>query len=621
MQNPRTAAKNRSFSAQEIGSPLNILGSSDDTTQTSFDRPAAASLWLLQQLNDHDRVDFRLACARLTAWESVFVHSVLGRLDVHLVDKPSPSEPLICVTREALSGVAFWDVDQSPAPQSEVLGWLRAPNEVLETVRAEASVAEAREAAELREIDAIVRDWAEAGELDDKVVEVADWVEHVETIYTFIGRDVFSKSDAGSNTLARDQLLNDLRKRPPDEWRPADRLFVVAAHCLLAGGRSTRLEEFNGRQLTATGLRQSLIDRYAHYCAASGQDPDNMHALSLLELADRVRELTAEVDRSRWLRYRRVHGMTFVKNEYLADFALRDPERMPNLVAEHGWVNLGVPESGDVRADLRAMTLAAAASDAGDDGPDLADGGALGELLAAIVMSAIILTHSDYGMSSAVRDLARMRGTRPRDLDPLLTLRRADFFCCCLPHVTRMSEFVGDEDTVSILWRVAQRMMFNRWHFVPGEFDRKVIPQQRHYYYPPQLPDIAVHANYHHGGHIASKVRFSIRAPGPQAWLPPFEVFGQSFRGCYDIRLVRTQGPPYTLAELFDAERHCALVDELWRTVALGVERGTLPARPIAGFDRQWYETRRWQHLRPYALASVSQGQWSATGLVWRNVL
>lgn len=228
--------------------------------------------------------------------------------------------------------------------------------------------------------------------------------------------------------------------------------------------------------------------------------------------------------------------------------------------------------------------------------------GAIGELLGAIVLSAILATDSDYGMSSSVRDLNGLRGAQPGGPDGVLALKKNDFFCCCLPHTTRMAD-TGDE-AVPILWRAAQRMMYNRWHFAPGEFDRAVIPEKRHYFFPPQIPDIAEHTEQHHGGHVASRVRFTIRAPGAQVWHPPFTVFGHGFRGCYDIRLVRMEGPAYTTAELVEAVRHCSLVDEMWRTLAEGAQNGTLPAVPVGGFDRAWYESRGWERQRPYALAT-----------------
>jgi hypothetical protein len=517
------------------------------------------------------------------------------------------------------------------------VGWLYVPPEVLDMVGEATRVARAREAAGTAEVEDVLAQWAASGELDRRLAELADWVERVETVLVLIGRDVFSKSDAGTNTLTRDGLLRSLTKNPPHSWRPSERIFVVLAHCLFVTGRSVRFEEFNGRQLTAHAVRDFLADRHALYSAATGRAPRNVHGVPLFALAAEVRELLAEVDRSPVMRYRRINGLTFVKNEHLMDFPLpRDPETMPALLARYGKECLGVDPTGDVRADLRAMTLAAVALDAARPGQEAvpraaaipepavspeaaaipepaaipenpaarpAPGpGGVGELLSAIVLSAVTATGSDYGMSSSVRDLTSLRGAEPGSPDGVLELKKGDFFCCCLPHPVRMAPL--GEEAVPILWRAAQRMMYNRWHFAPGEYDRTVIPRSRHYFFPPQIPDIAEHGEHHHGGHIASRVRFTIRAPGAQVWLPPFTVFGHGYRGCYDIRLVRMEGPAYTLTELVEAVRHCSLVDELWRTLAEDARDAAAPPRPVTGFDRAWYESRGWERLRPTLLAT-----------------
>ncbi|MFD9061608.1 hypothetical protein ACFVZ3_08830 [Kitasatospora purpeofusca] len=578
---------------------------------------SGATALLLAELTRNGRISLRLACSRLTTWESLLVQHVLGRGDVEfLATDPDPREPAapdtVTLTRSPLAGLSLWAPGEPPGPEAERVGGLRVPAEVLDAVAEETRVFEAREAADRHEADTILRTWEKNGELDDRLARLADWVERVESVYILIGRDVFSKSDAGTNTLTRQGLLTGLRASPVDDWRPADRLFVVLAYCLFVSGRSVRFEEFNGLQLSATGLREFLLDRHAQYCAALDRGPGGAAGLPLLELAELVRALMHDVDRSELMRYRRINGLTFVKNERLLDFPLpRDPETMPELVARHGRLNLGVEPTGDVRADLRAMTLAAVALDAAaeaaetaetDPGPVPPAQGAVGELLAAVVLSSIVATDADYGMSSSVRDLSGLRGVRPGSPDGVLALKKGDFFCCCLPHPTRMAE-VGEE-TAPILWRSAQRMMYNRWHFAPGEYDRAEIPDKRHYFFPPQVPDIAEHAEHHHGGHVASRVRYTIRAPGAQVWHPPFTVFGHGYRGCYDIRLVRMEGPPFTTTELAEAVRHCSLVDELWRTLAQGLQNGTLRVPAVNGFDRSWYESRGWERLRPFGLAA-----------------
>lgn len=558
----------------------------------------SASIWLLEKLTKNGRLPLHLACSRLTPSEFIIVQHSLGRPNIELCTDVESDEGLVAVTSSALSDISFWHPDETPDPSAAPIGWLRIPEPVMDMIDEETRLARDREALAVHEADEILSKWEESDELDQKIVELEDRVERVETVFIHIGRDIFSKSDAGSNTLTRDRLLASLRHRPYATWRESERLFVVLAHCLFNSGRSVRFEEFNGRQLSVAGVREFLLGRYASYCAATGRAPENWQSLSLFDLADRVRTLASEADQSPMMRYRRINGLTFVKNEYLTEFAFpRDPHRLPDLVTGFGR-DLGVRLTGDVRDDVRAMTLAAATLDARGAG----DQGAIGELLASIVISAIIATGADYGMSSSVRDLFRLRGATPGGPDGVLELKKGDFFCCCLPHPVQMD--TDDDEGVAILWRAAQRMMFNRWHFAPGEFDRSVIPGKRHYFFPPQVPDIAEHAETHHGGHTASRVRYTIRAPGAQVWHPPFTVFGHGFRGCYDIRLVRMEGPPFTMEQVTEAVRHCSLIDELWRTLAHEAETGDFPVRPVQGFDRAWYETRSWKRLRPYARAA-----------------
>lgn len=562
-----------------------------------------ASHWLLERLTGSGRIPLRLALQRLTTWESILIQHALGNPAIQLCSDGPPDAPSVCVTVSALHGTSFWSDKERPPHDAEVIGWLRIPQSVLDMVDEETQATSAREAAEMRELDAILATWEESGELDRRLVELADLVERVETVFIFIGRDVFSKSDAGSNTLTRDGLLADLRPRPVISWRPADRLFVVAAHCLFTSGRSVRFEEFNGKQLSATALREYLLNRCAAYCLAAGREAVDLHGTAVTALAERVRDLMAEADASGQMRYRRINGLTFVKNEYLLGFPPpRDHDRLPLLVAQHGRRG-GLRLSGNARTDMRAMTMAAVQRDARSGTSD-----AVEDLIATVVLSSVVETDADYGMSSGVRDLYSLRGAEPSGIDGVLALKKADFFCCCLPHTTRMSG-LDPRDTVSIVWRAAQRMMYNRWHFVPGEFPRKDIPEKRHYFFPPQVPDIAEHAEHHHGGHTASRVRFSIRAPGAQVWHPPFRVFGNGFRGCYDIRLVRMEGPPFTLRELREAVRHCSLVDELWRTLAVCAAHDAPVVPAVRGFSRAWYESRFWERMHPYQAVA-----WHLTG-------
>src|SRR4051794_18975704 len=64
---------------------------------------------LLGELTGNGRISLRLACSRLTDWESLLVQHVLGRPDVELLGPAVPPAPdLVPVTRSAPARLAFW---------------------------------------------------------------------------------------------------------------------------------------------------------------------------------------------------------------------------------------------------------------------------------------------------------------------------------------------------------------------------------------------------------------------------------------------------------------------------------------------------------------------------------
>lgn len=54
----------------------------------------------------------------------------------------------------------------------------------------------------------------------------------------------------------------------------------------------------------------------------------------------------------------------------------------------------------------------------------------LEEVVEAIVLGATLATGGDYAMSSGIRDLSQLEGG---DIEPVLDLKKGDFFCCVLP--------------------------------------------------------------------------------------------------------------------------------------------------------------------------------------------
>ncbi|WFE95992.1 hypothetical protein [Micromonospora sp. WMMD987] len=549
----------------------------------------SAQTGVLRLLTMAGKVPFRSAFDGLTLREQAIVRHLLGRQHLRLTPPgvDTPPAPFV-LAHSTLGKLTIHEPARGDLPTEEVVAELSLPQWLVEMLDEECLPAEAEEEQHRYEIDHTLSTWHADGTLAERLEEVIDWVERVETVLVHIQRRVFSRSDSGSSTLIRDGVLPALRDRPPADWSPEERLFVGAIQLLFRTGRAVRFEEFNGRQLSAVSLRRVLTTRCAAYLRVLGEPvTGQLSTATLTELAALAGDLVERVDGGDHMRYRRVNGLTYAKDEYLVPWAQQERGHAELPRTLHALTG---PFDGDDPAALVRHATAAALRTAHRDG----DEGDLTRILEDIVLGAVVDARADYGMSSGIRDLSRLNGPAGRYGEDVAGLRKPDFFCCVLPSPQMAADLPADAVT-DILWQVAQRMMYNRWHFVPGNFDRIEVPRQRHYFFPPLVPDIGEWGDLRHGGHSTARVRYTLRAPGAAMWKQPLTVSGRQYRGAFDIRLVRMDGPPFTLADLRIACRYSALVDVLWREIAGYAEEHDGWTPTIAAFGGDWYTANAWR--------------------------
>ncbi len=549
------------------------------------DEPAYVALVRLVTLDG--RIPFDVGVRRLDVRTRCVLSMVMGDESLRLTEQLVTRGDGFFVT---VSAQGCLRLVEHPSDDGAIAGYLTLRRSVAERAAEAAADWGLRERAERRSFDLLVRRWHDTGELPARINQVADWVERVETVLIHVEDEVFSRSDAGTNTLLRDGVLDQLGTRDPDDWTAAERLFVAAAHVLFAAGRAIRFEEFNGQQISATSLRAWLVTtwlRYAGplYLAA----PNDLSSRCPLALAEEISELAEQVNRSDHVRFRRIEGPTFGKHERVVPLSRRQRSLQTTPLPVRQWVVGRLGLDSDVSQPGEQTVRAATAAIL--ELPPEQTQRSLAELLEVIVQAAVAELSADYAMSSAVRDLAGLAREGESRVARMLRLGKRDFFCCVVPH-PQLRQPSGPA-LGKMLWLVAQRMQYNRWHFAPGNFDRCEIPLQRHYFFPPALPDITEHGDLWHGGHVTAGVRFSVRAPGASLWREPLLIGGNAYRGCFDIRAVRMTGTPFTRQDLWTAVRYTGLVDAVWRTVARALDRGC-PVPPVIAFDGTWYEQKQW---------------------------
>lgn len=431
-----------------------------------------------------------------------------------------------------------------------------------------------------------------AGHLQRLLAGVVDHVQHVESVCFFVEDRFLAHIDRFGNLVDSKSgpgYLSSLSAEQYNQWPDESVLVVGALHALFTSGRSVRFEQFNGTALTAVALFayfERLLGEYGSVVPEGG-----WITVDAFDLAQRVRDGAESGVGQPWLRYRWIYALSFQKVEHVLQ-GIQELEPEADYLTEFRQDHIDLfglvpePQLTEKRffKGLAQACLARDLTGARFCRPGSAATSWVEYLMERIVTSAALATDSDYGMSSSLRDIATLAtDCSVTLLDRLHAFDPKDFFTCYVSCGT-VAEF-GDEQAKAIATSVQKRMMFNRWHFIPGNFPRPDISSERHWYYPPLVPDIAVHSDMHRAAHAKAMVKYSVRAPGPDMSRPPLMVTGRPYRGFYDVRVVRMDGKPFSPEEMLAVRRRTLWLEQVYDVMVAYIERDREMPLVIRGFQ------------------------------------
>ena len=393
-------------------------------------------------------------------------------------------------------------------------------------------------------------------------------------VYTNLGRA--SNLPGKSLSLGHEKsVLTGLRRTPPEQWSPEDACFVACLNVLLLSGPPVVVEEFNGAQLNPTTLQRFLVERTIGY---GGEARPEQPAPSLAELEQRATACAAlrqRVVAGGRLPYRFINGLTLHKREHLmtAPTLLGD---LPAPIVDHLARSLGVeltagtPIAGlDTAFTKLADRLAAAPAPAGFSS-------AFEAALHGYVTASAEAFAADVAMSRGPQAFGPLRaepGTDPFDLGT------GDFYCCVAPRQAFVDQFGEErEGLIRAVSAYSARMRFNTWHYLPhtlGIVERE--PGRDDWFFAPTMPDVTDWSDQHHTGHVAFAVRFAIRVPFG------IEFDGRPLPGLYDLRLMRTSLPPFTVDDLRQAVATAFVLRRFYQAMSVHEPR-------VVDFGKPWYE-------------------------------
>jgi hypothetical protein len=528
---------------------------------------------VLSVLSRHPEIEVRAPGGRDRPDVLVLYVNTLGRLHIRPASQPR---------------VVYAEGDRNVD-----VGCIPVTGAVLAEIDAEHDALRAAEAAAFREVRAAMDRVHGQGGLPTVLEEVIDHVEHVESVGFYVGDRFLALIDRYVNLIgdkAGKGYLTALRDRPYAEWTREEVLVVAGLHALFQSGRAVRFEEFNGAELTARDLIGRLAEIADAY-AAAGCEVAMPPGLDLFERARIIQRQAMCAVGKPWLRYRWIYGLNFLKTERILP-------SMASTESEDAWLDefgadydeLVAERSEFVRSEhvgMAALAHACVTCDVAgircDRGSD-AVAGWVEYLMERIVASAVRATGADYGMSSSLRDLNRLVTCDEATLvDEIHALTPNHFFTCFVS--SDMVSRLGAEEAGVIATSVQKRMMFNRWHFIPGNLERSLVRRNRHWYYPPMIPDIAVHSDMHRAAHNRARVKYSIRCPGPDMSRPAFFIGNERYRGFYDVRVVRMEGDGFTMEDLLRVRRRTLWLEAVYAALAQNAMRPDRVKLAVAGFQ------------------------------------
>jgi hypothetical protein len=420
---------------------------------------------------------------------------------------------------------------------------------------------------------------------------LSDAAQQSAPLLLFVGDELFSNltdENLAGKALLPSAQQNVLRPRPLREFladRPAVRMLALSAWLLYQAGGPHRLEERNWSQVTPTHIHEHLAATLRGYGVPTTKLHEAPEPAKLSSLAVAAREERGRLARE-CQSYRFIWGPTLRKQERFARrAAVVTAEQIfaDALSATQLHTGSGRVYESERVDDYMSSVIAPTEGEPGS--------GALGlrlsafeEAIAVAVAAVIRVTGADVAMSRGhrnPRELAAALGAG--NWAELASREQDEFFCCVLPSARTAVSGVRPKLTLE-LWAIAARMEYNCWHFFGGNLAEVSEVRARDRFIPPKLPDIAIWADQHHRGHIATDVRFSVRAPAPAS------LAGRELWGFCDIRLMRFSGRPFTEEEMLvglAGARHVARLTTA--LAALPIDTGPFELSHVSAFNRAWY--------------------------------
>ncbi|WP_454844789.1 hypothetical protein [Priestia megaterium] len=382
-------------------------------------------------------------------------------------------------------------------------------------------------------------------------------------------------------------ILEKLKQIPLHEWSLQEKIFVYNCYWLIQSGNHSRVEEFNGRQLSIQLVTDFIDSKIREYLTELNLEPNSKLILNTIpEKAKYLKRLYKQICEN-FQFYRCINGLNLNKTEkllnkeeiqitlgefpmnikrYLYNNYLLDGDGF-NSVYElfYEWVASTIVKNYTLEEGIKHIE----------------------EFIYFYVKEVVRECNGDIAMSRGIRDINKfITLCKEYKYEDICSWSPSEFFCCAVPSDKMTSYFSNNLPLLgNILKAISRRMQYNSWHFTPGNFPIEEVPTERHFFFPPQNPDLAEWSDQHHPGHITASVRYSMRSPEKL-------VFNNKvYFGTIDLRVVRQKGEPFSLNEFKKLILFTKYLREFYQALSDVIIKSSAKYK-IESFDKFYYNDK-----------------------------
>lgn len=440
--------------------------------------------------------------------------------------------------------------DGVPGNGVKTIGYFRLDNAVDQMITKECEEEKHRELAQLKDLSGLINSVGCSAVID----VVRFMVNHIEPSILYVNDSLISNFGPYNNLLERNgfdvqgHMLTDLSRKPYAEWSIDEQVCIYCLYCISIAG--FRCEEFSGRQLNIGTLERFLNERIQEFDKALGSF--SISEGTLYERAKYCFKLK-QLMKKKYFFFRLQNGFNFTKREQflpknkISLSVARIPQEITSYCSTHLAVSLVENDTLDGYFG-RVVAEIFQESHKHDVAVEFTG------LLEVICVAAATELNSEIVLGRMPRNLyGFLKTLSERRFDELCALPASEYATAVYPHPKFRDDLAGNKSQLAkICYGIAGRMMYNSWHYAPGQCPSEDVPNDRHFFFPPRMSDIGEANNLHHGGHQVANIKYSMRAPAGLIWS------GEKKYGLVDLRWIRMHGKPYTTDNLIRAREYTA---------------------------------------------------------------